>query len=390
MARHARLHRILLCLVCCVALVSVQGCTGPVTEGGREPDAPASRTSVAIGFAAPFSGDDPDAVERMQRAITLALREANRSNDARVSGVEFTLAVEDDGGDRGAAVEAAERLAGNDRVVAVIGHPDADCMMAAADTYEQAGLALLTLSTDSGPGAGRTLINKMLAREDVEARRAANVALDRGMRRAVVIDSGDERDTLLGGWFAEAFAEGGGTVLEQLSIGATATIEAGLVESLASLEPEVVYYAGESAGAAALSRELIISEVDVPLFGGPGLCTPEYIKAAGPQTAEGDLATVPWVPVELQPRGADFGAAYTAEYGEGPGPLDSYAYDQAWMIMRAVIEAGVERSAVAGWIRQATFEGVSGTISFDENGDIERQQVTVYEVVDGQWTRIEE
>ena len=64
-----------------------------------------------------------------------------------------------------------------------------------------------------------------------------------------------------------------------------------------------------------------------------------------------------------------FRAAYKAKYGADPSYLEAYAYDTAALIVTAYAKSG--RVDEGSLLAQTPFEGVTGTIVFDEYGDIQ-------------------
>src|SRR6056297_3032374 len=73
-------------------------------------------------------------------------------------------------------------------------------------------------------------------------------------------------------------------------------------------------------------------------------------------------------------RAADFREKYEAAYGSSPSYVDAYAYDTAALIVTAYKQAGEVNPDTL--VAATPFEGVTGTIRFDEYGDIS-QTVTV-------------
>ncbi|MDZ4180538.1 MAG: ABC transporter substrate-binding protein, partial [Coriobacteriia bacterium] len=138
------------------------------------------------------------------------------------------------------------------------------------------------------------------------------------------------------------------------------------------------------------SKQMTESGLDVALIGGDLIFSQEYINVAGAANAEGDVATILGLPLEQQPRGQDFKAAYEAEYGQAPEAYDSYAYDQAWIFVRAVLEAGPDRAAIIDAVRLGSFDGVTGVTEFDANGDTTNQVISAYRVEGGEWKQLAE
>ncbi len=156
------------------------------------------------------------------------------------------------------------------------------------------------------------------------------------------------------------------------------------------LSPDAVYYAGAHTEGALLTKQMKEGGLKVPVMGGDMLYTPEYIKIAGADNAAGDIATALGLPLEQQPKGAEFLEKYQAKFGKAPEAYDSYAYDAANTIIAAVLKAGAQRAAVADAIRAGSIDGVTGTVAFDQNGDNKQQVISAYKVENGEWVQIKQ
>jgi ABC-type branched-subunit amino acid transport system substrate-binding protein len=101
---------------------------------------------VKVGLVAPFEGRDRDVGYDAIYAARLAIREAaaaTAGNETRV-----LLVALDDGGDPQLAREAAASLATDPDVMVVVGHWLPETTAAAAGTYQQAGLPLISLGSE--------------------------------------------------------------------------------------------------------------------------------------------------------------------------------------------------------------------------------------------------
>lgn len=392
-----RMHRIrgyqklILIAMAVSALALMPGCRS--AQPGEDPNAGGSQvTEVRIGFAAPLTGDNAVFGQGMKRAVELAFKEANESPEVREAGYRFVLRAEDDQGDPKQAVNVANILAGDSSILGVIGHFNSGCSIPAAPVYQQAGLAMITVSSNPELTAkGLTVVNRIVAKDDAQGGYAARlVSEDLGATRVVVIDDATQYGQGLADEFVKAFEAKGGTVLLREQVQPKTVDFSALVTRIRGLAPEAVYYAGAHTEGGLLSKQMSESGMGVPLIGGDMIFSQEYIDIAGAGNAKGDMATSLGLPLDQQPKGKDFKAAYEAEFGQAPEAFDSYAYDQAWIFVRAVLEAGTDRAAIAQAIRNGSFDGVTGLTEFDENGDTTNQVISAYVVSDGKWNQIVE
>jgi ABC-type branched-subunit amino acid transport system substrate-binding protein len=160
----------------------------------------------------------------------------------------------------------------------------------------------------------------------------------------------------------------------------------------------VVFYGGESGeGAAQIKRALVAAgDATLPFYGGDGIADdPSWIALATPQGAFHSVAVNPGPDISRLSSTAvsDFMHAYTQAF---PGQLMTsftlYGYDAAMIeitVLEHVIHAGipVTRGAMRAGIAHLVYDGLTGTISFDANGDNAGAKIyTVYQTDgDGKW-----
>src|SRR5690606_41786654 len=132
----------------------------------------------------------------------------------------------------------------------------------------------------------------------------------------------------------------------------------------------------------------------IPLVGGDGIYSADFIKLAG-ASGTGDLATSVGAPVEELPSAKEFVANYKAAgYKEAYEAYGGYSYDSAWAVIEAVKKVVEDndgklpddaREKVTAAMKDVSFDGVSGKVSFDEFCDATNKQLTVYAVGNGVW-----
>jgi branched-chain amino acid transport system substrate-binding protein len=138
--------------------------------------------------------------------------------------------------------------------------------------------------------------------------------------------------------------------------------------------------------------------VEAPMMGGDGLYDPEFINLTSAEAAEGDMCTSVGLPLDKLPNGQAFSAAYEAEYPDSEiGAYDAYSFDAADTLVRAILKVAKEqgadklatppaRDAIIAAVAATDFEGVTGKVAFDANGDTVNKAITVYKVTSGAWT----
>ncbi|MDP2233794.1 MAG: branched-chain amino acid ABC transporter substrate-binding protein, partial [Actinomycetota bacterium] len=288
------------------------------------------------------------------------------------------------------AVNVANLLAGDTEILGVIGHFNSGCSIPASPVYNDANMAMITVSTNPQlTTQGFDIVNRIVARDDAQGEYAANLVYgDFDFTRVIVVDDSTQYGQGLADEFQATFADLGGEVLAREAIQTREVDFQALVTKMGGMEPQAVYYAGAHTEGGLISKQMTESGLDVPLIGGDIIFSDEYIQIAGEANAESDVATMLGLPLDQQARGQDFRASYEAEYGVAPEAYDSYAYDAAAIFVQAVLEAGADRAGVAEAVRSINFDGVTGVTEFDENGDTLNQVISAYRVIGGSWEQI--
>lgn len=358
--------------------------------GFGQDDAPGGRV-VTIGVAAPLSGPDSVYGRGMRRAVQLAIDEANTSARAKEHDIIFRLRAEDDAADPETAVDVAKTLDDDGMVVAVVGHFNSGCTLAAASTYEDAGLPIITVSSNSSITAmGYPRINRIVANDSAQGAYASDLAIWMGFRRIALIDDSTPYGIGLAGAFGDSFTAAGGTLVSVTHADTRQDDFSEFVDTFARTRPDAIYYAGSYAPAAVLTRQAKEAGHDIPLMGGDTIFSAEYIRMADPVNADGDLATALGLPLGQMPGAQTFVTAYRKAFNRQPTGYDAYAYDAAQVIIGSVLRVGPSRTEVARDIRETSTLGVTGTIAFDANGDNRQQAISAYRVRDGEWAQLTE
>ena len=114
---------------------------------------------------------------------------------------------------------------------------------------------------------------------------------------------------------------------------------------------------------------------------------PELLELAG-DTAEGVIFTQPAYSTESQdPKVRDFVAAYKAKHNALPGTYAAQAYDAVYLIARAADKGFGAEALESGLYGIRNFPGVTGTTTFDPNGDVQKP-VEFYTVRSGAFVSI--
>lgn len=360
-------------------LAALAACTGD-----KEP--------IVLGLAGPLTRANG---ESMKLAAEMAVAEINASGG--IDGRDLVLRQEDDEASDQKAIGIARDLRGDARVVAVIGHVNSAVSVKAAPVYN-----LATGAADSIPGdpvlqispasSAPSLSNAgdwtfRVCPTDLEFSPAlAAWARGLGRSRAAVVYANDDYGRGVATTFLSAFRGAGGAVVssdpylpDQLKD--PQALDAYLARAMRRNADALVIGGQAEAGLAIISAARRLGYTG-PILGADGLTS---IKDGG-SIAEGVYITSAFLPDRNEDAARRFVSEYQRRYQKLPDHRGAMTYDIVYMLARALREVGTDRRDLRDYVARigtgsdratAPYEGVSGRIAFNEDGDVVQKPIAI-------------
>jgi branched-chain amino acid transport system substrate-binding protein len=126
----------------------------------------------------------------------------------------------------------------------------------------------------------------------------------------------------------------------------------------------------------------------VKLMGSDGFVLTTLFEEAGPENAEGMYGSAPVIAADnLTGAGEDFVASFTEQYpDESIQVYTSYAAASAQALLDAIARSDGSREDIAAKLLETNIEdGITGPISFNENGDPSEGRMSIFIGKDGDW-----
>jgi branched-chain amino acid transport system substrate-binding protein len=147
----------------------------------------------------------------------------------------------------------------------------------------------------------------------------------------------------------------------------------------------VLVIAGQSEDGAVILRKARADGYDGPVMGADGLTG---LRDMG-SFASGVYVSSAWLPDQPGEASQRFVQAYRDRYNADPDQFGAMTYDAVRLVARAIREVGPDRAAIRSYLEQVgrqrpAFQGVSGTIAFDEHGDVVKKNVVIGVIRNGQ------
>jgi branched-chain amino acid transport system substrate-binding protein len=276
-------------------------------------------------------------------------------------------------------------------VAAVVGHVTSGAMLAAAPVYRDSGLVSVSPSATSPDITRAGDWTFRVCPSDLEHGPALAEWLlgQLGRSRPAVLYANDAYGRGVLGSFADSFEGGGGTIVSRDPFLPVTTQDSTAVEPYIeramARSADAIVIAGFADEAAAIIRAARRLGFGGPILGGEGLLG---VEEAGAVT-EGVYVSAPFLPDVTGATTADWVAAYGERYGTPPDAFAALTYDALRLVAAAIAGAGPDRTAIRDWLAEvgssrAAFEGITGTIAFDANGDVPDKGVTIGRIQRGQ------
>ncbi len=297
--------------------------------------------------------------------------------------VRFELVAEDDAGEPRQATTVAQKLV-DARVNGVVGHQTSGTTIPASKIYYTAGIPQISHSSTSPKYtlqgfnttfrvvANDTQLGRALGRHAVKAM---------GARRVAVIDDRTAYGQGLATEFTKGLRQQGGSVVGHEFTTDKSTDFSAILTKIKTTKPDLIFFGGMNAVAGPMLRQMKQLGMTTKMMGGDGICSDEIAKLSGGAMADGQVVCAEAGGVEAAGKAAmdNFRAAYKKRFGIDVQINAPYAYDAVMVLADAMVRAG--SAAPAKYLPQLAktrYKGVTGTVAFDQFGDIRDGTLTLY------------
>ena len=342
-----------------------------MTAGAALPALAQASGPVQIGAIEILSGPNAAYGTAIRAGLELALEEVNAKGV--LGGRKIALTIEDSAGNKDQAINAARKLIGRDKVVAIIGPTLSNEMFAAGPVANERKVPIIGTSTtaagitDIGPYVFRT----SLPESDVIPVTLAR-AKARGVKTIALMYANDDAFSKSGFDTMKSAAEKAGlTIVTVESFGSKDTDFSAQLTKVKGLKPDAI---GISAlvepvsGVLLQARQLGIGK-ETLFVGGNGSNSPKLGEIAG-AAADGLLVGSPWFVGKDDPVNQAFVGKFKAKYGKDPDQFAAQAYDCMAILAAAVDRAGAaEPDKIRDALLTTKYSGVMGPFTFTSGRD---------------------
>ncbi|MGR6804837.1 branched-chain amino acid ABC transporter substrate-binding protein [Sphaerotilus natans] len=340
---------------------------------------------VKIGHVGPTSGGIAHLGKDNENGARMAIDELN-AKGVTIGGkkVKFELLAEDDGGDPKQGTAAAQKLV-DSKVAGVVGHLNSGTSIPASKIYSDAGIPQVSPSATNPKYTrqGFKTTFRVVA-DDVHLGGTLGkyaVTQLKGKSIAVI----DDR-TAYGQGVADEFEKGvkaaGGRTVAREFTNDKATDFTAILTNLKAKKPDIVFFGGMDAVAGPMIRQMKQLGIKAKFMGGDGICSGELPKLSGGAMEDSQVVCAEAGGVEgEQKKGMDeFKARFKTKFNADVQIYAPYVYDSVNVLVAAMEKAGSSDPAkyLPVLAKTSGYKGVTGTITFDEKGDIKNGALTMF------------
>jgi branched-chain amino acid transport system substrate-binding protein len=347
--------------------------------------APAAPSVIKIGHVGPTSGPIAHLGKDNESGARMAIDELN-AKGLTIEGVKvtFELLAEDDAADPKQGTAAAQKLV-DAKVHAVVGHLNSGTTIPASKIYSDAGIPQVSPSATNPKYTrqGYKTAFRVVA-DDVHLGGTLGkyAVTDLKGKSIAVIDDRTAYGQGVADEFEKGVAGAGGTVVGREFTTDKATDFTAILTGIKAKKPDIVFFGGMDAVAGPMLRQMKQLGIKAKFMGGDGICTGELPKLAAGSMGDNQVVCAEAGGVQGEAKVAmdKFREDFKAKFNTEVQIYAPYVYDAVNVMVAAMQKADSADPAKYLPALAATdgYKGVTGTIAFDEKGDIKNGALTLY------------
>jgi branched-chain amino acid transport system substrate-binding protein len=342
----------------------------------------AAGTTLKIGFFGALTGPNAQLGINIKNGEELAISQYNATNPA----VKVALDPFDSQGKPDQANNGATKLI-SDKVVAVLGPAFSGESAAADPIFEAASIPNMTASATNVKLAthGWKFFHRALASDDVQGNGDAGYLVKTlGLRTVAVIDDSSTYGEGLANVVRATIASNGAQNVLNDHIDPNGADYGSTVNKIVASKAAGMFFGGYYDAAGRLINQLRSAGYKGVFMSGDGSEDPHFIKDAGGAPAENAYLSCACADATKLPGAQAFVSAYRAAFGTPPEIYSGEAYDATNFLLAAIKSGATTPTAINTYLATNSYTGVTKTIKFLPNGNVNPGQIYVYQVKNGQ------
>ncbi len=336
--------------------------------------------TIKIASQSPLSGPQSQFGTNARNGAELAIEQIGE----QIGFSDIQFAPSDDQAQEPIGAANASTIAADQQIMCVVGHVNSGVALAALPTYRDANLVMISPAntnpriTEDFDGTAYRLVG----RDDVQGVVAADFAKDTaGAQSVYVLHDQTAYGEGLATVFRDHAEEIGLTVAGFAGTQETSVFDA-VLTPIQAANPDLVFFGGIYDRGGPLIQQMRDRGIEAKFLGGDGLDSSDFVRLGGEGAVGANYVTVSGPP-SAYAAAAQFIEDYQEKYSLPAAYPAFQAYDSARACLVAIANAAIEADGTptreqvqAAAEELEPYEGVTGSVAFDDEGD--RSPATYY------------
>lgn len=373
-------------LAACLSASMVAGCST-----GSSSSASGGEKVVKIGVFEPTTGENGGGGFQE----LLGMRYAKQTHPTvKIGGEEYKveLVEVDNKSDKTEAVNAAQKLV-SEKVSVVLGSYGSGVSIAAGQIFADAKIPAIGAScTNPQVTQGNDFYFRVCFLDPFQGTVMANYANDNGAKTAAVITQlGDDYSSGLGSFFKTAFTGLGGNIVSEEQFQTNQTDFKAILTNIKAQNPDIIFAPSSITTAPLIIKQARELGITATIAAGDTWENSTIIENAG-SSAQGVVLSTFFDEAEpANEEAAAFISGFKAYLKENKQDeiipaVSALGYDSYLCAIKAIETAGsTDGTAIRDALKGVSIDGVTGSISFDENGDAKKDMAFIKTIEDGKF-----
>jgi len=335
---------------------------------------PTTKEPIKIGVIGPLTGIRATGGEYMRKGLEMALEEINSEG---INGEKMKLVYEDTQYKPDVAMNGFRKLTDVEGIKFVIGFQNSSCLLSCAPIAEEKKVLIIGYGTQANKisEAGDYIFRTQIASRQELPVVADFIRNKLNLSRIAILyllsDYGIEYNEIL----TEEFEKLGGELVASEGFKAEEKDFRTQLTKISGSNPEAIFVVGASKHIGMIINQAHELGINIQFLGGSPIESKDILNIAG-NLANGVIYPYPYNIESTIESQKSFRDKYKEKYKEPPTMLAANAYDALKLLAEGIKKCGENVECVKNYLYSVKdYHGASGKISFDENGDVQKEFV---------------
>ncbi|RBP69002.1 amino acid/amide ABC transporter substrate-binding protein (HAAT family) [Alkalibaculum bacchi] len=374
-------NKLFLSTLALILMISIMlvGCSG----GGG-----ASGDTIKIGALGPLTGEVASYGTATINGVNLAIEEINANGG--IDGKQIEIVQYDTKGDKTETINIYNRLRDQDEVVAIIGGVISGETLAIKDLATSDNMPLITATSTALEATEKgSTVFRVCYTDPYQGAAAAKFSIETLGAKSVGIlyNTDDAYSVGVTDVYAKAFEDAGLKVTNKLGYPKGEGDFSALLTQVQESNPDIIFLPDYYDKVGKITTQIRRMGLEQDVVGVDGWDSVEKDYA---EQVEGYYFVNHFAKTDPDKVVQNFITGYQEKYNAEPNSFAALGYDTAYILTEAIKAAGsTDSQAILDKLAETEHKGVTGSIRFDEKGDVSQKDITIIQLKDGKHELLE-